>query len=154
MLDKEKKVQGVAVYAEFRKSGQTMQLLITPDAYTNAGTLVPMALHRRVVTPITPKKQWKSTSFRNTQVKELVESGTGATLGDDSISAFTDERVRYGLPYFDEILSGGWTLENKPILTEVSRHDTDDLAKGKTPNKVLYRIHISRKALGFPMELV
>ena len=152
MLDKEKKVQGVGVYAEFRKPGATMQLLITPDVYTHSGTLVPMALHRRVVTPITPKKQWKTTSFRNMIVKDMVESGK--TLDDSERTIFVDERVRYALPYFDEVLKGGWSIQNKPILTEVSRHDADDLIKGKTPNKVLYRIHISRKALGFPAELV
>lgn len=152
MLDKEKKVQGIGIYAEFRKPGATMQLLITPDVYTHSGTLVPMQLHRRVITPITPKKQWKTSSFRAEPVKDLILKSE--TLANADISAFTDERVRYASAYFDQILTGGWSIEGAPILTEVSRYDADDLVKGKTPNKVLYRVHISRKALGFPLELV
>ena len=64
MLDKEKKVQGIAVYAEFRRAGQTMQLIVTPDTYTTTGNLVPMNLIRRVVTKDTPKKQWKISVLR------------------------------------------------------------------------------------------
>ena len=55
---------------------------------------------------------------------------------------------------FDELIKHGWKIRQKPILTEISRFDADDIAKGNTPNKVLYRINISRKSLGFPAELV
>lgn len=151
MLDKEAKVQGVGVYAEFTKPGATYQLLFTPDCYTHAGTLIPMALHRRVVTPLTPKKQWKQTTLR-ADLAEALESGS--TLADESVSAFTEQRMRYALPLFYQLLSEGWTLRNKPLLIEVSRYDADDIAKSKTPNKALYRVHISRKAQGFPEELI
>lgn len=150
MLDKEKKVQGIAVYAEFRRSGQTMQLIVTPDAYTTTGELIPMTLVRRVVTKDTPKKQWKISVLRGVELTELINAGT--TITDMEKSEFTERRMRHGLHFFDD-LTRGWTVEQKPILVEVSRHDADDLAKGKTPNKIIYRVHISRKALGFP-ELV
>lgn len=152
MLDKEAKVQGVGVYAEFTKPGATYQLFITPDCYTHAGTLIPMSLHRRVVTPITPKKQWKQTTLRHPALVEVVEAGQ--SVADENISTFTEERVRYALPLFYQLLSEGWTLRNKPLLIEISRYDADDIAKSKTPNKAIYRIHISRKAQGFPAELV
>lgn len=151
MLDKEAKVQGVGIYAEFTKPGATYQLLFTPDCYTHAGTLIPMTLHRRVVTPLTPKKQWKQTALR-ADLAEALESGS--TLADESVSAFTEQRMRYSLPLFYQLLSEGWTLRNKPLLIEVSRYDADDIAKSKTPNKALYRVHISRKAQGFPEELI
>ena len=151
MLDKEKKVQGVAVYAEFRKPGQVMQILVTPDAYNTSGSLVPMAFHRRIVTPDSPKRQWRTTPITSKEVKVLVESN--ALLPDSDKDVFTETRLRYATSYFDTILSNGWAMEKTPILTEISRHDADDIGKSKTPNKVLYRIHISRKALGFP-ELV
>jgi hypothetical protein len=152
MLDKEAKVQGVGVYAEFTKPGSTYQIFITPDCYTHAGTLIPMSLHRRVVTPITPKKQWKQTTLRHPALVEVVEAGQ--SVADENISTFTEERVRYALPLFYQLLSEGWTLRNKPLLIEISRYDADDIAKSKTPNKAIYRIHISRKAQGFPAELV
>ena len=75
MLEKEKKVQGVAVYAEFENVGETMQMLITPDCYSNSGNLVPMALHRRVITPVSPKKQWRTTTLRHESVKGLLDEG-------------------------------------------------------------------------------
>jgi hypothetical protein len=147
MLDKEKKVQGIAVYAEFRRAGQTMQLIVTPDAYTTEGNLVPMTLLRRIVTKETPKKQWKSSTLRGVNVEEQIK------VEDTGKANFAELRMRHAIHFFDQILSQGWTIEEKPILVEVSRHDADDLIKGKTPNKIIYRVHISRKALGFP-ELV
>jgi hypothetical protein len=147
MLDKEKKVQGIAIYAEFRKPGETMQIVITPDAYTTSGSLIPMTMVRRIVTKITPKKQWKITSFID-NLSEMVSKGE--LVADSDKETFTETRMRYATSYFDLVINQGWELEKKPILLETSRHDADDLAKGKTPNKLLYRAHISRKALGFP----
>jgi hypothetical protein len=152
MLEKEKKVQGVAVYAEFENVGETMQMLITPDCYSNSGNLVPMALHRRVITPVSPKKQWRTTTLRHESVKALLDEGR--QISEENVSEFTEQRMRYGLAMFDELIKHGWKIRQKPILTEISRFDADDIAKGNTPNKVLYRINISRKSLGFPAELV
>lgn len=147
MLDKEKKVQGIAVYAEFRRAGQTMQLIVTPDAYTTDGNLVPMTLLRRIVTKETPKKQWKNSTLRGVNVEEQ------SKVEDKDRGDFAELRMRHAIHFFDQIITQGWTIQDKPILVEVSRHDADDLIKGKTPNKIIYRVHISRKALGFP-ELV
>jgi len=152
MLDKEAKVQGVAVYAEFVRAGETTQMLITPDCFTNAGTLTPMAIHRRVITPVSLKKQWRNNSLRHEQIKDLV--ATEQQLSDEQVSDFTENRMRYAFSFFDEMLRHGWTIRQEPILIEVSKYDADDLAKGNTPSRVLYRVGISRKALGFPKELV
>ena len=151
MLDKEKKVQGVAVYAEFRKPGQVMQILVTPDAYNTSGSLVPMSFHRRIITPATPKKQWRTTSINSKEVKDLIDNNQ--VLPDSAKDDFTENRMRYTTSYFDQVISQGWAMDKTPILTEISRLDADDIGKSKTPNKVIYRIHISRKALAFP-ELV
>lgn len=153
MLNKEAKVQGVAIYAEFRKPGETMQIILTPDAYTTTGELMPMTLVRRVVTPETPKKQWRNTTLQNTPLKDLLENGV-TTLADENKDEFTEMRMRHATHYFDRIITGGWAIEQKPILLEMSKHDADDLAKGKTPNKIIYRVGISRKALGFPENLI
>jgi hypothetical protein len=153
MLNKEAKVQGIAIYAEFRKPGETMQLLLTPDAYTTTGELMPMTLVRRVVTPETPKKQWRNTTLQNTPLRELLDKGV-TNLADENKDEFTEMRMRHATHYFDRVVAGGWTIEQKPILLEMSKHDADDLAKGKTPNKLIYRMGISRKALGFSENLV
>ena len=152
MLDKEAKVQGVGVYAEFTKPGATYQLFFTPDCYTHSGTLISMALHSRIITKITPKKQWKQSTLRSSTIKSMVEEGK--ELLDFGVSSFTEERMRFSFSLFNYLLSEGWSLRNKPLMVEISRYDADDIAKSKTPNKAIYRIHISRKAQGFPAELV
>jgi hypothetical protein len=52
------------------------------------------------------------------------------------------------------LVAGGWTLVQKPILVEVSRKDYDSIRARKTPTKLLYRVYQSRKALGFPEDLI
>ena len=153
MLNKEAKVQGIAIYAEFRKPGETMQLLLTPDAYTTTGELMPMNLVRRVVTPETPKKQWRNSVLQNAPLRELIDNGV-TTIADSQKDEFAEKRMRHALNYFDRIVAGGWVIEQKPILLEMSKHDADDLSKGKTPNKLIYRVGISRRALGFPENLI
>jgi hypothetical protein len=154
MLDKEKAVQGVGIYAEFRKVGQTLQMFITPDAYTTSGRLAPMTLWRRVVTPITPKKQWSGSklSHREVKIEDLVENKQ--TIADDQKEMFVDNRMRHATSLFDSLLNQGWALEKKPIAIEISRFDADEIIQNKTPNKALYRVKISRTALGFPAEIV
>jgi hypothetical protein len=49
MLDKEKPIQGVSVYAEFVRTGMRTELFITPDGFTPSGDLVPAKIYRRVV---------------------------------------------------------------------------------------------------------
>jgi len=110
-----------------------------------------MTLIRRIVTKETPKKQWKNSTLRGIDLNEMVTEKI--TISDLEKADFTETRMRHATHFFDQIISQGWTIEQKPILVEVSRHDADDLIKGKTPNKIIYRVHISRKALGFP-ELV
>jgi len=154
MLDKEKAVQGVGIYAEFRKVGQTLQMFITPDAYTTSGRLAPMTMWRRVVTPITPKKQWSGSklSHRELPIEKLVENALLVT--DAEKDAFAENRMRHATSLFDSLLNQGWALEKKPIAIEISRFDADEIIQNKTPNKALYRVKISRTALGFPAEIV
>jgi hypothetical protein len=147
MLDKDKAVQGVGVYAEFRRGGSVMQMLITPDAYTTAGTLVPMSFVRRIATTITPKKQWKVSPLSSDELKSYVDSGNA--LSDSDKDTFAEMRLRRIMHHFDLIIDQGWEIQKKPFLVEMSRFAADDVAKSKTPNKMLYRVKISREALGF-----
>lgn len=152
MLDTEQKVQGIGVYAEFSQPGQTMQMFITPDAYTNKGELTPMALHRRIITPAENKKAWKRIALDSPEVIGLVTSG--GNLLDSGIERVIGDRMKYGIAIFEEMLNKGWTTVKNPFVFEVSSYDADDISADKTPNKILYRIYLVRAALGYPAELV
>jgi len=153
MLDEKEEVQGVAVYAEFEKVGQAFQLLLTPDAYNKAGKLIPMAIHRRTVTKETPKKQWKSSKM-NTEKVEKILATSGAYVNSSEVSNFTEERLRMTLPIFDQLLTSGWAIRNRPILVQFSKYDAEDVDAGKTPNKVLYRVQLCRLALGLSKDVI
>jgi hypothetical protein len=149
MLDATKDVQGIALYAEFRKPGAMMQIIITPDGYSLDGKEVPASLYRRVTTPLTPKKQWRSSNLSWRAVSDL----NGETLANDAKETFTETRLSFATQLFDGIKNGGWLMTKEPILTETSKKDLEDVKLGKTPNKMLYRINQTRTALGFPAEI-
>jgi hypothetical protein len=149
MLDATKDVQGIALYAEFRKPGAMMQILITPDGYANDGKEVPASLYRRVTTPLTPKKQWRSSGLSWRAVSEL----NGEALANDNKEKFVETRMSFATQLFDGIKTGGWILTNETLFIETSKKDLDDVKLSKTPNKMLYRINQTRTALGFPAEI-
>jgi hypothetical protein len=142
-------VQGIALYAEFRKPGAMMQILITPDGYANDGKEVPASLYRRVTTPLTPKKQWRSSGLSWRAVSEL----NGEALANDNKEKFVETRMSFATQLFDGIKNGGWILTNETLFIETSKKDLDDVKLSKTPNKMLYRINQTRTALGFPAEI-
>jgi hypothetical protein len=149
MLDATKDVQGIALYAEFRKPGAMMQILITPDGYANDGKEVPASLYRRVTTPLTPKKQWRSSNLSWRAVSDL----NGEALANDAKEKFTETRMSFAIQLFDGIKNGGWTLTKDTLFIETSKKDLDDVKLSKTPNKLMYRINQTRDALGFPAEI-
>jgi hypothetical protein len=149
MLDATKDVQGIALYAEFRKPGAMMQILITPDGYANDGKEVPASLYRRVTTPLTPKKQWRSSNLSWRAVSDL----NGEALANDKKENFAETRMSFATQLFDGIKNGGWILTNETLFIETSKKDLDDVKLSKTPNKMLYRINQTRTALGFPAEI-
>ena len=148
MLDLTKDVQGVALYAEFRKPGATMQLLITPDGYNEEGKEVPASLYRRVVTPNTPKKQWRSSSLGMSRIREYMDAGLA--LEEEKKEEMAEGRLAFATQLFDSLMTGGWAIEKEPLFIETSKKDMTDIRLGKTPNKMLYRINQTRKAQGFP----
>jgi hypothetical protein len=149
MLDATKDVQGIALYAEFRKPGAMMQLLLTPDGYGVDGKEVPASLYRRVITPTTPKKQWRSSALSWKSITDL----SGAPLDADKKDEFADTRLGFTIQLFDGIKNGGWEMTNTPLFIETSKKDLDDVKVQKTPNKMLYRINLTRDAQGFPAEI-
>jgi hypothetical protein len=149
MLDATKDVQGVSLYAEFRKTGAMMQILITPDGYANDGREVPASLYRRVTTPLTPKKQWRSSNLSWRTITDLA----GQPIADDKKEQFTETRMSFATQLFDGIKNGGWVLTKDLLFIETSKKDLDDVKLSKTPNKLMYRINQTRDALGFPAEI-
>jgi hypothetical protein len=150
MLDSTKEVQGVGVYAEFRKPGATMQIIVTPDGYAVNGKEVPANLFRRVVTPTSPKKQWRNSRIASAPVTEL----EGAQIEESKKAQFVERRLGFSTELFDAINNGGWEIVKEPFCIEVSKKDLEDIQTGKTPNKMLYRITQTRNALAFPAELI
>jgi hypothetical protein len=149
MLDATKDVQGIALYAEFHKPGALMQIIITPDGYATDGKEVSASLYRRVTTPLTPKKQWRSSGLSWRAITDL----NGEQLANAMKETFTEGRLSFATQLFDGIKNGGWSITKEPLLIETSKKDLDDVKVRKTPNKMLYRINQTRTALGFPTEI-
>ena len=149
MLDTTKDVQGIALYAEFRKPGAMMQIMLTPDGYGVDGKAVPASLYRRVVTPTTPKKQWRSSSLSWKAIEEL----DGISISNEKTDEFANNRLAFATQLFDGIKNGGWTMTKEPLFIETSKKDLDDVKSAKTPNKLLYRVNLTRDAQGFPAEI-
>jgi hypothetical protein len=150
MLDNTKEVQGVGVYAEFRKPGATMQIIVTPDGYTTDGKELPAQLFRRVVTPASPKKQWRNSPIPNQPITAL----SGSPLQDADKETFSSQRMMGFTELFDAIGNGGWQIVKDAFLVEVSKKDLEEIRANKTPNKLLYRINLVRQASDFPEELI
>jgi hypothetical protein len=151
MLDKEKPIQGVSVYAEFAKTGYRTELFITPDGFTPSGDLVPAKIYRRVVSKEKPKKLWQQTTVQFAEELAQVGSKDLAELGLKD--TYVSKRLEHLNSIFAGLVEGDWQLVNDPILIETSQNDLVEIYKGETPIKIVYRINQSRKALGFPVEI-
>lgn len=150
MLDKTKHIQGVAVYAEFAKSGYRTEMFITPDGFSTEGNLVPAKIFRRVVSTDKPKKLWETTTV---QLAEEIAEPTTKPLADSDKDTYVDKRLEYLTQIFEGIVAGGWEITKEPILIETSQNDLALIEKGETPTKIVYRINQSRRALGFPEKV-
>jgi hypothetical protein len=151
MLDKEKPIQGVSVYAEFVRTGMRTELFITPDGFTPTGELVPAKIYRRVVSTEKPKKLWQQTTVQFAE--DMAQVGV-KDLSDISLKEqYVDKRLEHLQSIFAGLIGGDWEMKNDPFLVETSQNDLVEIYKGDTPVKIVYRINQSRKALGFPAEI-
>jgi hypothetical protein len=147
MLDKEKEVQGIALYAQLHKEGAMAQLLVTPDGYDETGEKVYASLYRRIITTTAQKKQWRSSNIRTTDIEgyDFEQSSDRAT--------FAEKRLYFAVQLFDSLLSGKWELHKEPIYLEVSKKDLTDIRSAKTPTKLMYRVNQSRDTLKFETDI-
>lgn len=149
MLDKEQPVQGFAVYAEFRKGGTTHQVFFTPDGFNNAGNFVSLKVHRRSISSSAPKKQWRTTSAPDGDIRSALADGSTIVPSEEWVKS----RLHFCNLLFEQMINQGWTMTGTPLVVEVSKRDMDDIGSFRTPTKVIYRINQSRDAAGFPAEL-
>lgn len=156
-MDKKSHVQGLALYLEYEKPYDTgfyvQQVLITPDGFNSAGALVQSHVFRRRMRPGEGKKQWKVTA---TSDKLMVDSLSGAVeeLDFSVVGKKAYMRMEYTTPLFDAITSQHFTLRLKPLVMEVSQIDLDDITRGKTPYKLMYRMQQCRLKAGFPADAI
>ena len=148
-MEQTKEVQGVALYAEFSKSNATLMFIVTPDGFSQQGYEVRASLYRRVVTDYSPRKQWRNSSL------SAIDFAKPLRAGDEfRRKRLAEERLSTVQQLFEIIGANGWTLIKQPIFVEVSQKDLDEIREHKTPSKIIYRINQTRKALGFPEEIV
>lgn len=160
MLDRDKDVQGVATYYEFRKevpsstgsNAATTMVIVTPDGYTEDGRFVSANLYRRTVTHYSPRKQWRASALGYPD-ETMRDTGTPTPIDTSEVASVGERRLQYAFGLFRSLNDGGWNLVKEPLFVEVSKKDLTDVAVSKTPSKLVYRINQSRVAKGFPADL-
>lgn len=136
-----KKVQGCALYAEFKNEyGQVFQMFLTPDGYNEEDVYTPARAFYRRLSPTATKKQWQTQIIR----RELVDEATGSTTQEHRLSRLET------IDFLMKRVAISSTLVAKPFFVEVSKKDLSDIRAGKTPTKVIYRIGQCRTALAYP----
>jgi hypothetical protein len=140
VTDLDKKVQGSALYAEFKNPyAQTVQMFITPDGIDEAGNFVNGVVYYRRLSALQPKKQW--------QIATL-----GRALVDDY--GVTTEQVLLNrletLEFLMKRIAMTSELVGKPFFVEVSKKDLADVRIRKTPTKIVYRIGQMKSSLKYP----
>jgi hypothetical protein len=141
ITDPEKKVQGTALYVEFKNEyQQILQMFITPDGWNELGNFAVSRAYYRRLSVSQPKKQWKTQALQ----RSLVDPVTGTTS-----EAHREERL-LTLSWFMKRVSISSTIVGKPFFVEVSQKDLTDITQGKTPTKVVHRINQTRTALSYP----
>lgn len=145
-------VVGRAVYLEFTKPNMTTQVLITPEGMSTSHKMVPMAMYRRKLTKVHPRKTWNVGSSPVTS--SMILSRSAALEPADRPAAVVREMLGLVRPLLDQLQLNSWSLYKDPIIVEVTKEDLEMVRSAKTPYKILGRINKTRKALGFPTEII
>jgi hypothetical protein len=140
ITDPDKKVQGSALYAEFKNPyAQVVQMFVTPDGIDEAGHFVNGVVFYRRLSATQPKKQW--------QIATL-----GRALLDEH--GMTTEQVLLNrletLEFLMKRIAMTSELVAKPFFVEVSKKDLADVRIRKTPTKIVYRIGQMKSSLNYP----
>jgi hypothetical protein len=146
------KVVGKALYLEFRRAGETNQVIITPEAINAAGKYVPITTYRRRISASSPRKTWKQMS---TVFRSEIDPATNklVALGREHALATVADRISYTDNLFNQLVTSGWSVYKQPIVVEVTEDDLEDIRLSKTPYKILGRITRCRRTLNFGESL-
>jgi len=146
------KVVGKALYLEFRRAGETNQVIITPEAINAAGKYVPITTYRRRISASNPRKTWKQMS---TVFRSEIDPATNklVALGREHALATVADRISYTDNLFNQLVTSGWSVYKQPIVVEVTEDDLEDIRLSKTPYKILGRITRCRRTLNFGESL-
>ena len=145
MAEKDK-VIGKALYMEFHSTGQTYQMLITPDGVSSNGRAVPATVYRRQISKLKPRRAWKTYSL---PALPLNSFGAYETQSKDDATQAADVRANYIATTLTQLNSYSYKLYKSPILVEVAQEDLESIRLSKTPYKILGRITRVRRTLGF-----
>jgi hypothetical protein len=145
MADKDK-VVGKALYMEFHSTGQTYQMLITPDGVSSNGRAVPATVYRRQISKLKPRRAWKTYSL---PALPLNSFGAYETHTQDDATQTAETRLNYMASTLTQLNSYSYKLYKSPILVEVAQEDLESIRLSKTPYKILGRITRVRRTLGF-----
>ena len=145
-MNKDKSVQGFALYLEFQKpessDNRIAQILVIPTGYDENDKLVGQRILWRVVSNVEPKKQWRSIhSMSANQTKELAEN---LDVNNVMKSSWGSSWI---VSPFQWTKSSGYSPK-KVVYIEVSKKDYTDLGNSKTPTKLIYRMNQIRSASG------
>jgi hypothetical protein len=146
MADKDK-VVGKALYLEFRSTGQTYQILLTPDGISSNGRAVPATIYRRQISKLKPRRAWKTYSLPTLPVNSFGTYDQAASK-DEALN-IAEVRMNYMATTFTQLNSYHYKLHKQPIVIEVAQEDLESIRLSKTPYKILGRITRVRRTLGF-----
>lgn len=150
---------GEALYLEFRKSVNTAQVIITPEAITSAGIYVPTSTWRRQISQWSPRKQWAMYAPEGEVVKGRSDNAKmSGSLGVGSIATTGKQYALESLlpltSTLNNLVSNDWILFERPIIVEFSEEDLLNTMNNETPQALIRRILRVRKEFGFPEELL
>ena len=153
------KLIGNALYLEFRKSVNTAQVIITPEAITSAGIYVPTSTWRRQISTWSPRKQWSLYAPEGDVVRG--RSDNAKLSGSIGLGTSATNAIDYALESLlpltntlNNLVNNEWILFERPILVEFSEEDLLNTASNETPQALIRRILRVRKEFGFPEELI
>ena len=139
---------GYALYLELEKGPAVTQILVMPEGMSSSHNIVPTTLYRRRLTPISPRKTWKSAQSPHAYVN------LKAATPDISTASAADYILNFAMNYFSSLGDNGWKLRKQAIVIEVTAEDLEDSRMSRTPYKALGRVWKTRKKLGFPKEFL
>ena len=105
-------VVGKAVYLEFRKGTSTTQVLLMPEGMASSHSLAPLAMYRRRLSVIQPKKTWRQIASSVTSVSASA-GGVRTEQAAMNLLAFADT-------LFQGLVKNEWKLYKEPVVVEVT----------------------------------